>query len=206
MSGVYRVLDGDSMGLIANKLGFRDWRELYHHEANAEFRSACPDPNLLVPGSSLVVPDKPPQRHETRPTGEEHRFVLRRSGDVVRLRLRDPLGAPLCGWTYQLELAGESTSGTVPASGDLEVPLTKPVAKGSLTVAPADDPEAQIEIELLVGGLRPADDPHGVQARLANLALYHGEIDGDLESAKSMQALREAKRLGIDDLPATYGC
>jgi hypothetical protein len=208
MGGSYRIVDGDNMGLIANKLGFRDWRAIYDHPDNAEFRSSCPDPNMLVPGASLVVPDKPPQRHETRPTGEEHRFVLHRSGDVVRLRLRDPLGEPLRGWAYRLELADQSLDGQVPDTGELELRLTKPAANGLLTLTPPvlGGSAAEIEIDLMLGGLRPPDDAHGVQARLANLGLYFAEIDGDLDSRASAQALREAERLGIDDLAGTYGC
>ena len=54
----YTVRSGDTLGKIAGKHGFKDYREIYDHPANAIFKAKRPNPGLIYPGDVIVIPDK----------------------------------------------------------------------------------------------------------------------------------------------------
>src|SRR5690348_4555483 len=58
MSKNYIVRPGDTLGKIAARHGFKDYREIYDHPANAGFKAKRPDPNLIYPGDVIVIPDR----------------------------------------------------------------------------------------------------------------------------------------------------
>lgn len=78
------VKAGETLSAIAVHYGFGSWQELYEHQANAEFRSKRPDPDLIFPGDVINIPAKdeasaPPQpipeqgdrgMHSGTPSGE----------------------------------------------------------------------------------------------------------------------------------------
>ena len=53
----YTVQPGDSLKKIAAKHGFSDYREIYDHPSNAPFRAKRPNPNVILPGDVIVIPD-----------------------------------------------------------------------------------------------------------------------------------------------------
>jgi hypothetical protein len=53
----YIVRRGDYLSKIARKHGFRSWREIYYHPANAAFRTLRPNPNLIYPGDVVQIPE-----------------------------------------------------------------------------------------------------------------------------------------------------
>ena len=55
---VHTVASGESLSLIAVAYGLpaAEWRAIYDHTNNAEFRALRPDPNLIYPGDELFVP------------------------------------------------------------------------------------------------------------------------------------------------------
>lgn len=62
----YVVVRGDNLSKIARRNGLRSWREIYFHSANSAFRELRPDPNLIHPGDTLVIPR--PDERVTVPT------------------------------------------------------------------------------------------------------------------------------------------
>jgi len=54
---VYTVVSGDNFILIARRFGFRDYRAIYDHPLNADFKAKRPDPTLIVPGDEIVIPN-----------------------------------------------------------------------------------------------------------------------------------------------------
>lgn len=216
MTTRYTIIDGDTMALIASRFGICDWRALYEHRDNAELRASCPEPNLLVPGVTVVVPERPASRRLAVRTGAEHAVVVQRRVDWLRLRLVAPNGDSRAGWGYRLELEGEAAhEGTVPEDGLLELELPRPVARARLWLWPAeqDGPTEDDEgLDVIVGGLRPPDDAHGVQARLSNLGEYTDELDADLSSAPTRAALHAVGAADLDGTARTnalisrHGC
>jgi hypothetical protein len=46
--------------VIAGKYGFKDWKAIYDHPSNADFRRRRPNPHLILPGDRIAIPDKGP--------------------------------------------------------------------------------------------------------------------------------------------------
>jgi len=55
----YTVKSGDSLSKIARSKGLPSWRIIYNHPDNADFRRKRPNPNLIHPGDTLVIPNGP---------------------------------------------------------------------------------------------------------------------------------------------------
>lgn len=53
---IHTVARGETLSLIARKYGILDWRALYEHPQNASFRAFRPDPDLILPGDRIVIP------------------------------------------------------------------------------------------------------------------------------------------------------
>ena len=52
----YTVQRGDTLTRIAADHDVADWRTLYNHPQNAEFRRRRPDPNVIHPGDEIFIP------------------------------------------------------------------------------------------------------------------------------------------------------
>lgn len=64
----YTVKAGDSLSKIAQAHGISDWRAIYNDPANASFRSARPNPNLIQPGDKIQIPGSSPASPATGST------------------------------------------------------------------------------------------------------------------------------------------
>ena len=58
MATTHIVKRGENLPMIAKKYGFHDWKTIYDHPNNREFRKKRPNPNLILPGDQLFIPDK----------------------------------------------------------------------------------------------------------------------------------------------------
>jgi hypothetical protein len=62
------VKRGENLTAIARKYGIPDWRTIYNHPNNRAFRIRRPDPNLILPGDQLFIPDQTPWRVAPSPS------------------------------------------------------------------------------------------------------------------------------------------
>jgi N-acetylmuramoyl-L-alanine amidase len=167
------------MASVAAKFGFRDWRTIYGDAENAELRAARPDPNILLPGDTVVVPDKQP-RDEAAETGRRHTFFTTTSSTSLRIQV--DYGRP---FVYELTVDGAVLQ-TATSPGDTLIvqAIAADAARGSLTVWPVEQPERTPEngftFPLDLGFLDPIAAISGVQGRLRNLGFYFDPIDGTL--------------------------
>src|SRR5262249_21733581 len=76
MSINHIVAQGETLSSIANQYGFHDWRTIYDHPDNSNFRERRKDPNLLYPGETLIIPDKQQQEIDCQ-VGQKHQFKMR---------------------------------------------------------------------------------------------------------------------------------
>jgi hypothetical protein len=60
VSNTYLVKAGDTLSGIAQKNGYKSWRDIYFHPDNQAFRTKRPNPNLILPGDTLVLPSAGP--------------------------------------------------------------------------------------------------------------------------------------------------
>src|SRR5262245_53452531 len=101
---IHVVKQGECLSSIAAKYGFVDWRTIYDHPNNTDIKQQRPDPNLLFPGDQLFIPPRE-TKHEAGGTESKHRFTLKATKTLLRLRLQDQAWAPLGGIKWRLQVA-----------------------------------------------------------------------------------------------------
>jgi N-acetylmuramoyl-L-alanine amidase len=180
---VHTVTQGDCLSSIAQRYGFLDYLTIWNRPENADLKRRRPDPNILLPGDRLFVPDKI-QKEELGATGKSHRFVVKRQTVVIELVLRLE-GDPLANKSYVLTIGERKTVGTTDALGVLREAIEPGDKTGVLRL---DDPV--VEWDLQIGHLDPATEISGVQARLNNLGHVCGQVDG-VVGARTRAALRQ---------------
>ncbi len=80
----YIVQQGDCTSSLAGKSGLF-WETIWNHPQNAELKSKRKDPNILVPGDKIFIPEKELKQVDCA-SDQKHRF--KRKGVPVILRLR----------------------------------------------------------------------------------------------------------------------
>lgn len=73
MATVHTVKSGESLSVIAQQYGFRSWKAIYDHPSNSEFRQKRPNPNLIMAGDKISIPEKTSKTVEAE-TGKEHTY------------------------------------------------------------------------------------------------------------------------------------
>lgn len=197
------------MATIAAKHGWLP-QSLWEQPENDALREQRKDPNCLLPGDVVQVPTRRP-RDEAVQTDGVGRFRL--AVVPMRLRLRLLEGEePRSGEAYRLEYDdGEVIEASTDGDGWIDQPLPATVRKATLALKDGAE-----EYALEVGGLDPADTPSGAQARLRNLGLYFGTVDGEtgpktqaalrrFQQAKGLDATGEVDDATADALRGDYG-
>jgi N-acetylmuramoyl-L-alanine amidase len=182
---VHNVTQGECISSIADQAGFF-WETLWNHPNNARLKQLRKNPNALLPGDSVFIPDK---RKKEESCGPTRRHTFRLKGVPVRfnVRLLDSQGNPRAGIPFSLVIDGKTTEGTVPDDGNLSEIIKPNAKKAKLTLSPPNmGPE---EYEFQLGHMNPVDDAAGTQGRLKNLGYYNGAIDGSADEA-TVEAIR----------------
>lgn len=183
------VVQGECLTRIAWRHGFRSARVVYEHPANEDLRRERPNPNVLLPGDRVAIPDLN-DAPVSAATTELHRFVLHRPRKELRLTLRDAKRAALANTAYELEIDGEIRTGETDPAGVLKEGIPW-VERAVLRVAGRTfvlrlgflDPSIAIE----------AGSLSGVRSRLRNLGYDVGRGDrGDPAAFRSALALFQA--------------
>jgi hypothetical protein len=161
MSETITVESGDTVSRLADARGFVDYHAIWDHPQNAELRDARQNPNLLVPGDKVFIPD-----HDVKvvaaKTEKVHTFVRRRAKLELRLRLRDALGEPFADTEVQLAVDGKNETLVTDADGNVSLFISAAAKKAELAFGGST-------YDLQIGHLDPADQESGLRARLRNL-------------------------------------
>jgi N-acetylmuramoyl-L-alanine amidase len=181
MAKEHRVREGECVASIAFEHGFHP-DTLWDHPDNADLKRLRGDPNVLLAGDALVIPDLR-TKEVACATGRLHRFKRRGVPENLRLRLHRG-GKPRADLEYRLEIDGAVRHGRTDGDGLLEAWIPPNARVGLLTLL-----ESGEVLRLELGGLDPVDHLTGVQARLFNLGLYSGRVDG-LDSPALRAAVR----------------
>jgi N-acetylmuramoyl-L-alanine amidase len=182
--GDYVVKQGDCMSSIAKDTG-HFWETIWNDGANSELQSVRKDPNTLMPGDRVTIPEKKP-KNDSGATEQRHRFV--RKGEPAKLRVQLVFaGEPLANQPYKLVIDGSTThESTTDAVGNID-PTSIPgnARRGDLYVGPEDE---QVHYELKLGSMGPKDAVRGAQERLRNLGF--GAPDSGVADAQTQAAVR----------------
>lgn len=186
MAHVHTVVEGDTIQRLAHKAGFRQPLRVYEHIENIGLRALRPNPNQLAVGDKVYIPDKEVKR-ERCTTNDHHMFMLIAERCFVELRLQGFAGRSLAGMKYQLVVGKDSFEDVVPLSQTIRHDVEIDATDGTLTLFPTSG--RKLKLALKIGFLEPASTDAGAQARLANLGYYHGDLNGDMGSDRSVTAM-----------------
>lgn len=193
MASYHKVEQGECLSSIAQQYGFTDYHTIYDHPRNALLKQQRPNPNVLLPGDCLFIPDKQ-DKQEQRSTTQQHTFCIQDPTCLLRMRLLDEEEKPYAGKRYVLKVDGRIYTGCTSGEGVLEQEVPVQTRQAELMLWP--DPEDEEEIlhsDLALGYLNPAEEVSGVQARLNNLGFSCGSVDG-IAGPKTEQALKRFQR------------
>ncbi|MCI0406371.1 MAG: peptidoglycan-binding protein [candidate division Zixibacteria bacterium] len=215
MAVTHTVKQGESLSAIAQAYGFTDWKKIYDHPDNREFKKKRPHPHILFPGDKINIPEKE-SKEESCSTEQKHRFKRIREGLKLRLAVKDFGFEPLANTACELEIDGTVYSLTTDGEGMIEQPISPSAEKAVLRF---QDPLVpfDVAIPIQIGHLDPIEEITGQKARLSNLGYYFGPPDGEDDekfniAVQEFQCDHDLKVDGVcgpktqDKLKAIHGC
>lgn len=193
MSVIHVVKPGDCLLRIAQQYGFADWRPIYEHADNTEFRQLRSNPNVIFPGDQIHIPDPAPKQLSLA-TAKQHKIEVKRPKIMLRIALHDELDEPLAGKEFALAFGETIYEGTTNGDGILEQKIGAGEERGQLTVWLTGDREAERYVwDISVGHLDPVEELAGVRQRLNNLGFYcepnGGAIPGEIDESLRLALL-----------------
>jgi hypothetical protein len=175
----HQVEIGDCMASIADRYGFF-WKTLWELPENASLKNQRQNPNVLLPGDQVVIPDK---RIVEKEAAADARHTFVRLGVPLQFRVRLLSGGrPRANVDYSCVIDGGSIEGQTDSDGMVKLSITPGVRSATLLVREAGTLE---QYDLLFGDLNPIDDMSGVQQRLNNLG-YDCQMTGQLDEQTKM--------------------
>ncbi len=170
----HEVAQGETTVQLALETGHY-WSTVWQHSNNAELRQRRKHHNVLFPGDVLFIPAIR-VREVSKATDATHKFVRKGVPEKFNLQFLDYEDKPLANAAYVLTLDGTTSDGKLDGEGWLRVFVRPDVRSGRIEVGEHGSLAA---CDLNFGHLDPLATLTGVQARLRNLGLYDGPIDGE---------------------------
>jgi N-acetylmuramoyl-L-alanine amidase len=190
--GPHTVEQGECLTNIAWRSGFAE-KPLWNHAANASLRARRKDPECLMPGDIITIPERQ-LRYEICATDQRHRF--RRKDVPAKLHVRLLMfGEPRRNVKYLLDVDGRTRWGETDPDGWVNESIPPAARQATITVNPGPD---QDEYQLTLGTVDPLDEPSGIQGRLADLG-FPCRVTGrmDEQTAGALRRFQQARNLPI---------
>ena len=122
MSKIHTVRQGECLTSIAREYGLKSWRFLYEHPENEQLRALRNNPNALLPGDRIVIPEAS-AKSISGPTDKRHSYRIKGESTYLRLNmLLDVFGEGSVG-KYVLDVEGmnEPLEGELGEKGAIDV-------------------------------------------------------------------------------------
>jgi hypothetical protein len=222
MAEDYMVQADDSVASIARVKGFV-WQTLWNDGANAQLKDKRHDPDTLMPGDILHIPDLTPAQ-ESKPTDQQHQFKVKNRQAKFKLTLvqqpkdaskaQTAAAAAAEDWKfteqaraeakpeamtnvpYELQADGNLVAkGFTDGSGNLSAPVA-PNAQSGLLILNKGQPD-EWTIELHFREMAPLTEPAGVGRRLYNLGFACSTTATDITQDISEAIRRFRAREGL---------
>lgn len=192
MQKLYLAKQGECISSIAFEHGFFP-NTLWNHSENAELKKLRKDPNALLPGDKVAIPEMT-IRTENRSSEQCHRFRRKGVPEKLRLRFLDKEKNPRAKVPYRLEIVGGRVGFVqrkkkTDRNGCVEEGIPPDASKATLYLGEGGDEEVY---EFDLRHLDPIDTISGLKARLRNLGYRCGEVEG--MDKQTMSALREFQK------------
>ncbi len=189
------IKQGESISSIAYEHGLLP-DTIWTHPDNKQLKEQRKDPNILLAGDSVFIPDKT-TKEISKATGATHQFRRKAVPAILRIRFLDAKEKPRADIPYTLEVNGVISKGTTNAEGFLIEYIVPNAAQGKVLLGKED---RQKEYKLKLGYLDPITEISGIQARLNNLGFSCGDEKDEL-GEKTRGALKEFQK--FYELPVT---
>lgn len=209
----YSVQEGDCIGNIAFSRGI-DWHTIWDHPENAELKAKRKDPNVLLPGDIVFIPDLRVKEQDC-PTDAKHSFKVKGTPARFRIKMlgerkqedktesraptnhsiyKDPdfkpktrSDDPIANVPYVLDVDGKLTNGVTGGDGVIDLPIPPGARRGKLTVNPGTPQEKIYNFPF--GSLDPIEEFSGVSRRLNNLGFFCGSGNASTKEFKAAVSL-----------------
>lgn len=192
------VEPGECLSCIAAAHGMT-WQKLWDLPQNRPLREKRKDPNILLIGDIVFIPEKDLTSAST-PSEQLHTFKLVQGGARLRLRflVQD---VPRANAPYRLIVDGISIQGTTNDDGVLFESIPPGALSGKVEFPQGANGVKSI-YEILFGQLDPIDEIAGIQQRLFNLGFDPGPIDGILGplTKAGVTAFQKDNELQVDGI------
>src|SRR2546423_13153193 len=132
----YNVKQGDCVSSIASDHGFFP-DTIWNHADNAELKRKRKDPNVLMTGDVLTIPDKE-IKEASKPTEQEHKFRKKGVPEKLRLVIRNEDDQPRANLKYTLIIDGASFQGVTGGDGSIQQNIPPDAEEAQLTLREGD--------------------------------------------------------------------
>jgi hypothetical protein len=195
-AGKHEVKQGERLPTIARAEGFARWQTVWEFAANAALRESGGNAHILLPGAHVAIPSKLKRVAEVQ--GGEAEYVVQAAPEVLRLRFAESEaidGTVLFRATP--DAGDEMFEGELADDGTMEVPLPPDTKQVTVQLYCGDSDDAFVTYEFAVGEVDPVTESTGIQARLASLGYYDGDIHGTLDDATKGAIVRFRREYGL---------
>ena len=208
-ASTYEVEQGDRLLTIAREKGFARWQTIWNFASNAELKGLRGTGHILLPKDKVAIPTKVERKAEV--AGGTAEYVVQCAAEVLRVCFADNTSSEDDSITFKaMPDTGDVIEGALSEDGTLEIDLPPDTSKVHVELfreEPDDEEESSggeasdgnggndesdgadqggeqkpfESYDFNLGELDPATEISGIQARLLNLGLYNGEINGTLD-------------------------
>lgn len=206
MAGFHIVKQGEHVSSIALAYGFSRHGKIWDHPENAQLKARRKNPNVLLPGDSLFIPDRDTKEH-TAGTDQLHKYLLSTEPLKLCIKLERAYAQPIANTDCELRLAQEKFMVTSDAAGLVQHAIPLNATDAALLFkdfVKVKDTKLQLdrELDISIGHLNPVEEISGQQARLANLGYYRGGADqiDEVERASAIEEFQCEHGLKVDGI------
>lgn len=173
----HTIRQGECLSSIAHRYGFNDWRTIYNHPNNSDFKAKRPNPNLIYPGDVLYIPSQE-LKEENCATEQLHIFEVDLNPTYLNVCFEDPVNERIANTPYRLKLGSLEIEDKTDGEGWIKKKIPPNAEFGKLTLfLNPDNPDAAISWDVKLGHLDPVETTTGVKGRLSNLTFDCGTIN-----------------------------
>jgi N-acetylmuramoyl-L-alanine amidase len=181
---------GDCLASLAFERGIVDYRKLVDDPANAEVMAKRPNPDVLVEGDVLVVPDRVPKVIQVA-SGAHHKLRVSQLVVLLKVVVHDDSGAALAGKKYHLTVGTALFEGATGSDGSIEHAIPPAARSGTLDLWLTNEPGIEAyRFPLELGALEHESIDRACWSRLENLGFVVDHRVGAADAVRGFQ-LRE---------------
>lgn len=156
---------------------------LWNAPENAELKRQRKDPNVLMEGDRVFVPEHKPKQI-SKASDARYRFRRRGVPAKVKVQFLDEDGQPIANEGYRLDLEGRLIKGATDGDGWFEEGIPPGAKEGKLVF------DNGKEYTLRLGYLDPIDSTPGLHQRLQNLGYPCGQDEPNELGPGTLSAVR----------------